>query len=57
MKKQYIVCKYVMADSIEEARKRAMKTPIHEIYIHGGWFEKNMNQDFYYKEPPPIGLT
>lgn len=56
MKKQYIIQKYVMADSVAEALKKAPKTPIHEVFIHNGWFEKNMNQDFYYTEPRITGF-
>lgn len=40
MKKQYIVSKYVMADSMEEAKKKSKKMPVHEIYVHNSWFEK-----------------
>lgn len=40
MKKQYIVQKYVMADSVQEALKKQSRIPVHEIYIHNQWFEK-----------------
>lgn len=57
MKKQYVIQKYVMADSVAEALKKSPKTPIHEVYVHSNWFEKNLNNDFYYKEPNPAGLN
>lgn len=57
MKKQYIIQKYVMADSVAEALKKSPKTPIHEVYLHSGWFEKNLNQDFYFKEPKTLGFN
>lgn len=56
MKKQYIVQKYVMADSAVEALKKAKYMPVHEIYVHNAWFEKNGDNNFFFKEPPTIGL-
>lgn len=47
MKKQYIVQKYVMAESVAEAIKKSKKLPIHEVYIHNSWFEKNPNYNFF----------
>lgn len=49
---QYVVQKYVLASSIEEAVRKSKKLPIHEVYIHGGWFEK-MNNEFYRTDTPP----
>lgn len=40
MKKQYIVSKYVIADSVKEAVQKSKKIPIHEVYVHNSWFEK-----------------
>lgn len=40
MKKQYIVQKYVMADSVKQALEKSKKLPVHEVFIHNSWFEK-----------------
>lgn len=44
-KQQYIVQKYVVAESVAEAIEKSKKLPIHEVYISGSWFEK-MNSEF-----------
>jgi hypothetical protein len=48
--KQYVVCKFVQANSVTEALKKAKIIPVHEVYLHGGWFEKNRNFEFF--DPP-----
>lgn len=53
MKKQYIVSKYVMADSIAEALRKSKKIPIHEVYVHNSWFEK---QNFEWNVPQSTKL-
>ena len=45
-KQQYLVQKYVMASSVEEAVRKSKKLPIHEVYISGQWFEKQ-GSEFY----------
>ncbi len=40
MKKQFIVQKYVMADSVKEAMEKSKHIPIHEVFVHNNWFEK-----------------
>lgn len=40
MVKQYIVQKYVMANSAKEAEKKSKRIPIHEVFVHNPWFEK-----------------
>ena len=40
MKKQYVIQKYVMADSVKQAVEKSKKLPIHEVFIHNPWFEK-----------------
>lgn len=57
MKKQYIVQKYVMAHSVTEAIKKSKNLPIHEVYVHGAWLDKNTNSNFFGEEPNPIGLA
>lgn len=49
MKKQYIIQKYVMADSVTEAIKKAKTLPIHEVFLHNNWFEKAIGYEFYAK--------
>lgn len=46
MKKQFIVQKYVMADSVKEAIEKSRHIPIHEVYIHNQWFDKIANFEF-----------
>lgn len=47
MKKQYIVQKYVMAESTQEAIKKSKKSPIHEVFVHNAWLEKQSNYAFF----------
>ncbi len=47
MKKQYLIQKFVMAESVDDAIKRSKKLPIHEVYVHNAWFEKQANYDFF----------
>lgn len=54
MKKQFIVQKYVMADSAAEAIKKSKHIPIHEVYVHGNWFEKNAGYEW---NPPKVKKT
>lgn len=56
MKKQYIVQKYVMADTVEEALRKAKKLPYHEVFLHGEHFNKCLNSEFYMPEVHKIGL-
>ena len=57
MKKQFIVQKYVMAESVVEALKKAKKLPVHEVFIHNNWFEKNANYEWNKApEPKPTGF-
>lgn len=51
MKKQFIVSKYIMADSAKEAMRKSKHIPIHECYIHNSWFEKAVNFEF---APPKV---
>lgn len=53
--KQYVILKFVMANSTTEALKKAKKLPVHEVYIHGGWFEKQ-NHEFYGNRPATPGF-
>ncbi len=46
MKKQYIVQKYVQADSVLDAVKKAKKAPVHEVFVHNSWLEKQ-NFEFF----------
>lgn len=48
MQKQYVIQKYVLAKSVEEAMKKSKKSPIHEVYVHNSWFEKQ-NYEFFNK--------
>lgn len=43
MNKQYIIQKFVMANSVTEAIKKSKSLPIHEVYVHSPWFEKAAN--------------
>lgn len=54
MKKQYLVQKYVMANSVAEAIKKSKNLPIHEVYVHGSWFEKVANYEW---SPAPASET
>jgi len=54
--KQYIVQKYVMANSVKEALKKSVRLPVHEIFLHGSWFEKSANYEFFPEKPNKIGL-
>lgn len=36
-----------MADSVKEAISKSRKIPIHEVYVHNAWFEK---QNFEWSE-------
>lgn len=56
MKKQYIIQKYVMAESVKEALEKARRMPVHEVYVHNVWFDKNADNQFFFKEANPIGL-
>lgn len=46
MKKQYILQKYVMADSAADALKKGQKMPTHEVYVHTQWFDKVAGYEF-----------
>lgn len=46
MKKQYIVQKYVMADSVKQAIDKSKNLPIHEVFVHNSWFEKVGNYEW-----------
>lgn len=50
MKKQFIVQKYVMAESVSEALKKAKKLPVHEVFVHNSWFEKSVAFEFFNKD-------
>lgn len=56
MEKQYIVSKYVMAESVTEALKKAKKTPITEVYVHNAWLEKNKEHNMYERPVKKIGF-
>lgn len=56
MKKQYIVQKYVMADSAEDAVKKSKSLPIHEVYVHSSWFEKQNAEFFAVAGSSPLGF-
>lgn len=56
MKKQYIVQKYVMADSVAEAAKKSKRIPVHEIYLHNAWFEKVAGYEFSESKKALIGF-
>lgn len=45
-KQQYIIQKYVLAESLAEAVRKSRKIPIHEVFISNAWFEKQ-NSEFY----------
>lgn len=46
MKKQYLIQKYVLANSVTEAIDKSKNLPIHEVYVHGSWFEKVANYEW-----------
>lgn len=54
---QYIVVKYVMAKSAQEAVNKSRKFPIHEVYVHSNWAEKNTGHNFFAEEIKEIGLV
>jgi hypothetical protein len=56
MKKQFIVQKYVMAESVEEAIKKAKNLPVHEVFLHNSWFEKEKNFVFFDQSQDKIGF-
>ena len=57
MKKQYIVQKYVLAESVAEALRKSKGAPVHEIFLHSQWFEKNRDNNFFEEKPrASIGL-
>lgn len=56
MKKQYFVVKYVMAENTEEAIRKSKKTPIHEVYVHNAWMEKNTENNFFEATKNTIGF-
>lgn len=51
MKKQYIIQKYVMAESVSEAISKSKKLPIHEVFLHNDWFQKVAGSEFSSKQP------
>ena len=53
-RQQYIVQKYVVAESVDEAIKKSKKLPIHEVFISSGWFEKVANNEFNRSESKPM---
>ena len=57
MKKQYIVQKYVLADSAAEAVAKAKRLPVHEVFLHGGWLEKAANFEFFSQPQRVPGFT
>lgn len=58
MKKQFIVQKYVMADSVKEAIEKSRHIPIHEVFIHNQWFDKIANFEYNpAKIAPQVGFT
>lgn len=56
MKKQYIVQKYVMAESTQEAIKKSKFLPIHEVFVHNSWFEKQANFEWTKTVTPNAGF-
>ena len=53
-KQQYIIRKYVMAESATEALRKAKKMPVHEVYVDNTWLEKSMNNEFFRKEKTSV---
>ena len=53
--KQYVVSKYVMATSAQDAVNKSRRMPIHEVYVSSGWFEKAANNTFYPPKEPKAG--
>lgn len=56
MKKQYCIAKYVMAENVYEALKKAKKVPITEVYVHGQWLDKEKNHNFFESPPGKMGF-
>lgn len=54
-KQQYLVQKYVMAESAADAISRSRKLPIHEVFVSSAWLEKVANNEFFRKEQSSIG--
>lgn len=57
MKKQYVVRKYVMANSVADAIRISHKTPIHEVHIDNAWWEKSVAYNFYPSEVVKSGFN
>lgn len=57
MKKQYIVSKYVMADSVAEALKKSKRQPVDEVYVHNAWLEKNVDHNMFDVKNTNIGFN
>lgn len=55
MKKQYIVQKYVMAESVTEALKKSKTMAVHEVFVHNSWFDK-AGMEFFPNAGKQIGL-
>jgi hypothetical protein len=55
MKKQYIVSKYVMAESVMEALNKSKGVPITEIYVHNSWLEKQKEFAMFEVKPKAMG--
>lgn len=46
-----------MAENVSEALRKAKKLPVHEIYVHGAWFDKANNYEFFPDKLKQIGFT
>lgn len=38
-----------MAESVQEALRKSKYLPIHEVFLHSGWFDKIAGQEFFQK--------
>lgn len=56
MKKQYVVSKFVMANSVKEALEKSKKIPVSEIYVHNSWFERVAGFEFTSPSPGQMGF-
>lgn len=44
MDKLYVVRKYVMAESAEQAIKKEVKHPVHDVWLDDDWFKELKSQ-------------
>lgn len=57
MKRQYIIRKYVMAESAQEAVEKSKRVPIDEVYIDNSWLERNTDNNLFLNDKSNIGFN